>query len=217
MRRQRARQPADLQRAVERHCAAETQLEAQLDEGRSLLRTAVEGMGDAPVAGMAAQVFQQRIGRAAHVQQHRQIVPPCQRQLLGVEMLLPFARQAGDEVVDTDLADRHQPRVVALALQFGVEPGQVAIVGPVDTQRMNAQCIDQTVAVGQLAHRRQVVHIDRRQHDLLHAGRRRTRHHLRTIGVELAGIQMAMRVDPHARIMHRPPAMPAQDDGNPRP
>ena len=40
-------QPADLQRALEGHRAAEAELEAELDEGAGLLLAAVEGVRDA--------------------------------------------------------------------------------------------------------------------------------------------------------------------------
>jgi hypothetical protein len=47
------RQAADLQGTVEAQCAAEAQLEARIDKLRSLLRTAVEGMGDAAPTGVS--------------------------------------------------------------------------------------------------------------------------------------------------------------------
>ena len=45
--RQRGREPAQLQRALEGHRAAEAQLEAEVDAGLRLLLAAVEGMRDA--------------------------------------------------------------------------------------------------------------------------------------------------------------------------
>ena len=73
LQRQVGGQAADLQRALEGHRAAEAQLEAQLDEGQRLLRAAVEGVRDAAGTPVdAAQLPEQRVGRAAHVQDHRQ-------------------------------------------------------------------------------------------------------------------------------------------------
>ena len=71
---QGAGQPAQLQRTVKRHRATKTELEAQVDKCLRLLCAAVEGMGDAlPAVGPdLAQVFEQLVGRAPHVQDHRQ-------------------------------------------------------------------------------------------------------------------------------------------------
>ena len=91
----------------------------------------------------AAQALEQRVGRAPHVQDHRQPGLAGQRQLRDVEALLPRAVQAGHEVVQPDLAHRHQARVVALRLQRLAQPLQVGVGGTVDVQRVDAQRIDQ--------------------------------------------------------------------------
>jgi hypothetical protein len=51
----------------------------------------------------------------------------------------------------------------------------------------------------QFAHGREVGHLDRRQHQLRHAGGAGTRHHGVAVGVELRGVEVAVRVDPHGR------------------
>ena len=72
---------------------------------------------------------EQPVGRAAHVQRHRQAVPARQRQLLAVEDVPAVTVQAGHEIVETDLAHGNQSRVLALGGQASVEQHQV-LVGP---------------------------------------------------------------------------------------
>ena len=85
-----------LQRALEGHGAAKAELETQRDERLRLLLAAVEGMRDARQAHRRSlpQVLEQPVGRAPHVQDHRQAVPARQQQLLAVEMFLALRRRA---------------------------------------------------------------------------------------------------------------------------
>ena len=70
-------------------------------------------MRDAARDGRAAQVLEQVVGRAPHVQDHRQIELARQRELRGIEVRLALAVQTGHEVIEPDLADRDEARVVA--------------------------------------------------------------------------------------------------------
>ena len=117
LRRQRGGQAADLQRALVRHRAAEAQLEAQRHEVAGLHLAAVEGMGDAAAHRHAPQAPEQGIGRAPHVQDDRQACLAGQCQLRQVEALLPRRVQPRHEVVQPDLAHRHQARIVAMRVQ----------------------------------------------------------------------------------------------------
>ena len=105
-----------MQRALEGHRTTETELETALGELQGLHVTAVECMRDAARHLGATQVLEQAVGRAPHVQDHRQAVGLGERELCGVETLLPGPVQAGDEVVEADLAHRHQVRIVTLRL-----------------------------------------------------------------------------------------------------
>ncbi len=80
-----------------------------------------------PATGTVAQVLEQAVGRAPHMQDHRQAMPVRQQQLLAVEELLAIAVQPRHEMVEPDLAHRHQPRVVAQRGQLPVELGQVLL------------------------------------------------------------------------------------------
>ena len=76
--RQLAGQAPYLQRAGVGHRAAETKPEPEIDERLRLLKTAIEYMRDATDHLEAAQMLEQYVLRAAHVQQHRQFEFTCQ-------------------------------------------------------------------------------------------------------------------------------------------
>jgi hypothetical protein len=219
--RQLARERANLQRALEGHRAAEAQSEAARHEGRRLLRAAVEGVRDAARHLDAAQPRQQRVGRAPHVQDHGQPGVACQAQLREVEALLQRAVEPGHEVVEPDLAHGHQARIVALRLQRGAQPFEVAVLRPRHVQGVDAERVDAVVRMRQRAHGLEVGALDGRQHEGAHAGRTRPLHHAGAVGVELGGVEMAMGIDPHrAAIMYQPPPAlaraPRRAPGRPR-
>ena len=108
---------ADLQGALEGHRAAEAELEAARGELLSLHVAAVEGMRDAARHVDAAQVFEQTVGRATHMQHHRQAVRAGQLQLRNIEALLALAVRTRHEMVEPDFTDGHQARVVLAGLQ----------------------------------------------------------------------------------------------------
>ena len=117
-----------------------------------------------PLTAMRRRPVQQRVGRAAHVQDHRQAGVARQLQLRQVEALLARAVQPGHEVVEPDLAHRHQARVVAVRLQRGLQPVEVGVVGAVDVQRVDAQGVGRAEAMRQFAHGLEVVGLHGRQH-----------------------------------------------------
>src|SRR5690606_10316842 len=79
--RQALREPPDLQGAIIGHRASEPQLEALVDVLLRLLKTPVEGVGNAQHIRLSAQVLQHFILGAAHVHNDRQVEPPRQLQL----------------------------------------------------------------------------------------------------------------------------------------
>jgi hypothetical protein len=145
----------------------------------------------------AAQLLEQRVGRAPHVQDHRQAMAAGKLELCDVEMLLALAVQPRHEVVQADLADGHQPRVVARVSQRLVEPLQVGVLGAVDVQRMDAQRVGEAMPLRQGAGSLEVHRSHRRDHHLPDAGGAGARHHRVAVGVELGRVEMAMGVCPH--------------------
>ena len=101
-------QAADLLRAFVGERAAEAQLQPHRHAGLRLLRTAVERVRDAARHIDAAQPRDQAIGRAPHVQQHRQPGIARQLELREVERLLALAIEPGHEPVEADLAHRDE-------------------------------------------------------------------------------------------------------------
>ena len=189
-----------------RHRTAETELEAQCDEVLGLHLAAIEGMGDAAAHRDTAQALQQGIGRAPHMQDHRQTNLLGQSQLGQIEALLLGAVQSRHEVVQPDLADGHQPWVATLRAQRLAQPLQVGLGGMLDIQRVDAQRIDRVVGLRQLAHHIEVGHLHRRQHQPRHARSTGALNHRRTVRIELGRVEVAVGVGPeqHGRIMPRP-------------
>ena len=103
--RQCLRQAAQLQGALVGHGTAKPELETQGNERLRLLHTAVEGMGDAAAHRHFAQALEQAVGRAAHVQDHRQAEAPRQLQLRAVKLLLPRWIQSIGKKIQPDFAD----------------------------------------------------------------------------------------------------------------
>ena len=190
-----------LVRRLERHRAAEAQSEAAFDEMRGLLVAAVERVRDAARHLDAAQAGQHRVGRAPHVHQHRQSGAPRDLELLAVEMLLarPDGDQRGLEQVDADLADGHQARVALVILQGLLEALEILVGRVAHAQRMDAQRVREPVLVRERAHDVEVEDAHGRDH--LHRDARRigARDDRGAIGVELAGVEVAVGVDPPRR------------------
>ena len=126
---------------------------------------------------------------------HRQPMRARQLQLSVKEAFLLGGIQARDEAVETDLAHRDQPRVVAPATQFLVEQRQVLVARAVGAQRMDAERVGIALQVREFAHRREVGRGHRGNHaepdaDLTGAGA--DAGHLRA---EFRRIEVAVGVD----------------------
>ena len=189
---------ADLQGPVEGQRAAEAQLEAKLEEGVRLLAAAIERMTDA--AGPqsdAAQAAQQRVGAASHMEDHRQLMPLRELELLHIEMLLRGRVEVLDEEIEADLADADQARIVAALGQHPVETAEVLVARVHDVQRMDAQRIAEAMRMRERPHLLEVPGDDRRDHDLRHARCQRARDDGVAVDVELRGVEVAVRVSPH--------------------
>jgi hypothetical protein len=216
------RMPANLQRPLERHGAAHSQREAMLDEGLRLLRTAIERVRDPADARMAAQVLQKDVLGFAHMQQHGQAELDGHVQLRGVEVLLALARLAGGdfrhEKIQSDLANGDKARITERLLDGRSQRVQVGVVGALDEQGVNPQRIGAASdGGGQIAHDLEVGPFDGGDHDGLNARMGGVVRHFGAIGVELGGVQMAVGVDQHGRVLlvriirPRPPRRPAPD------
>ena len=145
------------------------------------------------------------------MQQHRQSGVARQFQLGHVEALLQRAVQARHEVVQPDLADGHEARVIAVAVEVVGQHGEVAVVRAVDEQRVDAERVRQAVPVREFAHGVEVERAHGLQHQHLHAGGLAAGHDGIAVGVELGGVEVAVGVDPGHGVM-----MPSRV-GRPRP
>ena len=209
---QRGGEAADLQRPLEGHRAAEAEPQSALDELQRLGLAAVEGMRDAAGRLDAAQALQQAVGRAPHMQDHRQPGVARQLQLGEVETLLHLRVQPGHEEVEPDLAHGHQPRIVAPLAQCLGQLLDLVLRRLHHVQRVDAQRIGQAMGVGQRPNRTEVERGHRRQHLHPDAGGLRTRQHRLAIRVEFGRVEVAVGVDPAA--LHGP-MMPCRAQANP--
>ena len=160
-------------------------------------------MGDAARHGNVAQALEQLVGRAAHMQDHRQIEPARQLQLRTVKLLLPRGIQSIGKKIQPDFADGHQARVTMVLLQRLGQQRQVGIGRPRGVERVDAQRVAVAVAVRQLAHGIPVGTLHRRNHAMRHACCSRLLAHGVAVGGKLGGVQVAVRIDPgrHADMM----------------
>jgi len=202
-------EPPDLLGALESHVAAKTQLEAQLDEFVGLLGAAVESVRDAGHPRLA-QMLEQPVGGTAHVQDHRQSMPPRQRQLPGQEQLL--ARRVGvrPEKIQADFADRNQAGIIPRLQQGLVQAVEVRRRRGTRAQRVDAQCIAVAVPVRELAHRFEIAHLNRRQDAMGDAGSARASADRVGVGGELRRIQVAVCVNPRGHGTMMPQAVQAR-------
>src|SRR5690606_32916691 len=135
--------------------------EAEADETDRLLPATVEGMRDAARHRHLAQVLEQSILRAPHMQQHRKIVRPRDLELGSVEALLSRRIEVRDEEVEPDLADRDELRILATCRELGVQPGERLFLAGIDAQGVDAErVVDAGMAAGEGAHRTEVAGID---------------------------------------------------------
>ncbi len=105
----------DAQRPLEGDGAAEAEAKAELDECARLLLAAVEGVGDAAVDGRSTQMLEDGVDGAPDVEQDRQAELGGEPELAGEHLRLPIVVEAGDEMIQANLADRDQARVTGMA------------------------------------------------------------------------------------------------------
>ena len=191
------------QRAAERRRTAEAEAEPARDEFARLLLGAVECMRNAAGHLDPAQVFQQPVGRAAHVHDDRQRPGVRQPQLRLVEVLLaPGVGRALVEV-QTDLADPDEIRIDPRRSDRFGQPTQIRFPRLRHVQRMNPQRVAEAEPVRDAPQALELAHLDRRNQHHLHAGGLRPFDDLLAVGVELLGVQMAVAVDPHLGASNR--------------
>ena len=149
-----------------------------------------------PPATGAAQVLQHRVDGAPHVQQHRQIELDGELELRREERRLAFRSRPGDEMVEADLADRDQPRVVAMASSASRRPaGRRRRSGRCTSDGCRARRPGRTDAPARAP--LEIGRIDGRDDDHGDAGGAGPRDDGVAVGAEFGGVEMAMRVDPH--------------------
>ncbi|MNN02132.1 hypothetical protein D3C81_1147800 [compost metagenome] len=202
--RQFRREPADLSGAGEGQVAAETELHAVLDVAARLLVTAVEGVCNALPHAHAAQLRIDLILRLAYMQQHRKIEIARDLHLLGVEPRLVGGVQPRDEEVEADFADGDEARVVHRRSHLASQFVQIRLPGAGCTEGMDAERVDAEGAAARLgagmrqrAHGTEVGHRHGRQYDARDAGLGRRARDVRAIAIELAGVEVAVGIDPH--------------------
>ena len=203
-----ARQPADLQRALEGHRAAEAELEAELDEGAGLLLAAVEGMRDAAAHRAARRCLSSAVGRrGARAASPAGRARAPARSCAAIEVLLALAVQArrrsgpGRSRRPPPAAGRRGAPASACA-----QRRQVVLAGARRCTADGCRARSAAMAMRQLAHRVEVAGVDRRQHASCATPAARARGDDGVaIGVELRRVEVAMGVDPHRpAMMHRP-------------
>ena len=145
-----------------------------------------------------AQLRENRIDGTPDVEQHREIELDGETELGGEDRRLAAAVEAGNEMVEADLADRDQAWIVGMARERISQCRQVVVMRAVGAHRMDAERVREAVAVREHAHPLEVAPVDGRDDDLANAGSARPRDHGVAISVELGRVEVAMRVDPHA-------------------
>src|SRR5690606_20618371 len=188
---------ADVARPIPGHGAPEAQGEAEPDEAFCLLPAAVEGMRDAAGHRHFAQVLQHAVLRAPDMEQDRQVVRPGDLELRPIEALLARRIETGNEEIKADLADRHELWIIAGIGQRGVELRESPLVAGIDAQGVDAQGeMDTVEARRQPSHRIEIARIDRRDDDPLDSSPLGPLDHgFEPYRDELAGVEMAMRID----------------------
>jgi len=143
------------------------------------------------------------------MQQDRQAESDREPELGREHLLLPLVVEAGDEVIEADLADRDQARITGVARERIAQVPEVGLSGCIGAHRMDAERVGEPMPVRQLAHSLEVGDGHRRDDDLGDSGRARPGDDTVAIGVELGCVEVAVRVDPHAGMMPARAAVPA--------
>ncbi len=132
------------------------------------------------------------------MQQHRQVELARDLQLRLVDGVLPLDLRIGDEEVEPDLADGDEARVVHRRGDLPAQFDQVVIAGLRGAERVDAERVTAAgLPVRQRAHHIEVPARDRRHHDVADPRYPRLLDHRIAVGIEFAGIEVAVGVDPH--------------------
>jgi hypothetical protein len=117
-------------------------------------------------------------------------------QLLDVEKILPRAIQARYEMIQSDLADRHQSGVITVRGEGLVQALKVGLVRRGRVQRVDAQGIAVAPLVGQRADALEMVGADSGQHAVRHARLSGAGPHREAVCRELGRVEVAVGIDP---------------------
>ena len=168
-----------------------------------LLRAAVEGVGDAGHPG-PAQVLEQRVGGAAHVQDHRQChagapAPAAPRQERSCRAAVRARAAKKSRPISPTATSRGSSRGLRQRL---VQALQVVRLRRAGAQRMDAQRIAVAMAVRQFAHGLEVADLDRGQHAMVDAGFARAGAHGVAVRGEFRRVQVAVCINPRGSWHH---------------
>jgi hypothetical protein len=134
---------------------------------------------------------------------HRQIEVACELELLVIEEGLAGIVETGYKIVQPDLTDTHKPRVPHTRGNLLAQHAQIVILCARREQRVNAERVSTAFnAMRKLTHAVEILALHARNHDPRDTLFQRRRRNVIAVGIEFGCIEMAMRVDPHAR----PPA-----------
>ena len=128
---------------------------------------------------------------------HRQPEVARDLQLLAVEPLLPRGIEPRFDEVDADLADRDEARIVERGRHHRAQALHVGRLGAGEPERVDAEGVGEAVLPRDRGRLVALVDVPGRHHDHRHAGRPRARDDGVAVRVELVGIEVAVRVDPH--------------------
>jgi hypothetical protein len=177
------------------HGAAETQLEAQLDEFVGLLPAAVEGMRNAAGHGTTAKMLEHLVDGPSYMQQDRQIGIARNFKLGAEPEFLAGIIARLDEAIEPDFADRQR----LFALNGFTQGIEVRLAGAIDIHRMNAVGRPAAgVVPAYRSHGAEIRALHGWHHDIPDTDGRGRVCHGTPIGIELGRIEMAVGVDQHA-------------------
>ena len=129
-----------------RECTAESEPESERHELGRLLGTAVERVHDAAGDFDASQMLQKQVGRATHVNDHRQAAVARRAELLAKEPFLT-CNVARLEAVDADFTDRNEMRISERLARRLAQTLDINFRHAVDPQRVQPQRVAKAVAM----------------------------------------------------------------------
>jgi hypothetical protein len=177
-------------------------VQPQFNKGPRLLVAAIEGMGNAARHADAAQVFEDDVLGAPHMQQDRQVKVARQLELLGKEEFLLFAQrrflQGWHEEIQPDFANADEQRIVQRLGDGRAQDFKVRFLGGGHVEGMNAQRINSIADFAREPPDLLEIHFgDGGNDDGAHADLRGLGGHGSGTVAEFPGVEMAVRIDPH--------------------